>query len=58
VSRRPDEPRHGARLDADALAGLGERFPTAARYEWMFWDMAYRRESLAAASGGEPTHPG
>ena len=24
---------------------MAEHFVTSARYEWMFWDMAYRRET-------------
>ena len=33
-----------ARLDADSLRTLRQLFRTSARYEWMFWDMAWREE--------------
>lgn len=34
----------GASLSPAARARAGEHFCTAARYEWMFWDAAYRLE--------------
>ena len=34
----------GARLDTDSLRTLKQLFRTSARYEWMFWDMAWREE--------------
>ena len=37
--------RVGARLGEQQRAWVSERFLTTARYEWMFWDMAYRKES-------------
>lgn len=33
-----------ARLDTDSLRTLKQLFRTSARYEWMFWDMAWREE--------------
>ena len=33
-----------ARLDGDSRGALKELFRTSARYEWMFWDMAWREE--------------
>jgi thiaminase (transcriptional activator TenA) len=35
----------GERLDGPERARVAERFVTASRYEWMFWDMAWRREA-------------
>ncbi|MCV7192665.1 thiaminase II [Mycolicibacterium brumae] len=35
----------GAGLAADEEAAAREHFVTTSRYEWMFWDAAYRRES-------------
>jgi thiaminase (transcriptional activator TenA) len=37
--------RVGAALAPAELAAVRERFTTAARYEWMFWDAAHRRET-------------
>jgi thiaminase (transcriptional activator TenA) len=36
--------RHGDTLGPAERALARDRFATAARYEWMFWDAAYRRE--------------
>jgi thiaminase/transcriptional activator TenA len=36
--------RLGADMTARARDQMRDRFVTAARYEWMFWDAAYRRE--------------
>jgi thiaminase/transcriptional activator TenA len=33
-----------APLDSDERAAMRRHFVTASRYEWMFWDMGYRRE--------------
>lgn len=33
-----------ARLQPDRRQALKEKFRTSARYEWMFWDMAWREE--------------
>ena len=33
-----------ARLDNDSRRALKKLFRTSARYEWMFWDMAWRQE--------------
>ncbi|MBI3667271.1 MAG: thiaminase II [Acidobacteria bacterium] len=33
-----------ARLDADSRRAVKALFRTSARYEWMFWDMAWREE--------------
>jgi thiaminase/transcriptional activator TenA len=38
-----DEAAHG--LDPGRLAVLRRHFVTTSRYEWMFWDMAWRLES-------------
>jgi thiaminase/transcriptional activator TenA len=35
----------GERLSPDDRLLVGARMRTAARYEWMFWDAGYRRES-------------
>ncbi len=32
-------------LDADARAAMRRHFVTTSRYEWMFWDMGWRREA-------------
>ncbi|MBK9166294.1 MAG: thiaminase II [Bryobacterales bacterium] len=37
----------GARLDAGARTEAMNLFETSARYEWMFWDMAWREERWA-----------
>ena len=37
--------RLGERLGAEDRLLVGERMRTAARYEWMFWDAAFRHES-------------
>jgi thiaminase (transcriptional activator TenA) len=37
--------RTGAALAPPELDALRRHFVTAARYEWMFWDAAYRRET-------------
>jgi thiaminase/transcriptional activator TenA len=42
--------RLGEHLDGAARAAVGEQFSIAARYEWMFWNMAYRRESWPLTS--------
>jgi thiaminase (transcriptional activator TenA) len=34
----------GARLDPEALRAMKNLFRTSSRYEWMFWDMAWREE--------------
>jgi thiaminase/transcriptional activator TenA len=34
----------GAGLDAAERRALHDRFRTSSRYEWMFWDMAWREE--------------
>jgi thiaminase/transcriptional activator TenA len=34
----------GARLSADEQDRVRRHFRTTSRYEWMFWDMAYRQE--------------
>jgi thiaminase/transcriptional activator TenA len=36
--------RVGTRLGADEQERAGRHFLTTARYEWMFWDAAWRRE--------------
>jgi thiaminase/transcriptional activator TenA len=33
------------RLDPEETSAMTECFVTTSRYEWMFWDMGYRRES-------------
>ena len=33
-----------ARLQAHELAAMRRHFITTSRYEWMFWEMGYRRE--------------
>jgi thiaminase/transcriptional activator TenA len=35
----------GSRLSAGEEERMTERFKATARYEWMFWDMGYRREA-------------
>lgn len=35
----------GGELGAAGRDRMRERFVTAARYEWTFWDAAYRRET-------------
>jgi thiaminase/transcriptional activator TenA len=35
----------GPDLSGPEEANVAERFRTTARYEWMFWDMGYRKES-------------
>jgi thiaminase/transcriptional activator TenA len=35
----------GADLDRNEESNMIEHFKTTARYEWMFWDMGYRKES-------------
>ncbi|HLH68014.1 MAG TPA: thiaminase II [Candidatus Dormibacteraeota bacterium] len=37
--------RIGGGLSEVELVRMGRRFRETARYEWMFWDMGYRRES-------------
>lgn len=37
--------RVGARLSASESEKVGEHFHTTSRYEWMFWDAGYRRET-------------
>ncbi|HWB71466.1 MAG TPA: thiaminase II [Egibacteraceae bacterium] len=37
--------RVGTQLTADQRRAVRERFVTTSRYEWMFWDMGYRRET-------------
>ena len=37
--------RIGAAASPPELAVMRRRFHTAARYEWMFWDAAYRMEN-------------
>jgi thiaminase/transcriptional activator TenA len=37
--------RATADLPESRLAPIRRRFLTASRYEWMFWDAAYRREA-------------
>lgn len=37
--------RVGEGLDAEGRRAVGDRFLTTARYEWMFWEMGYRREA-------------
>jgi thiaminase/transcriptional activator TenA len=34
-----------AALDAEGRAAMQRHFVTTSRYEWMFWDMGYRREA-------------
>jgi thiaminase (transcriptional activator TenA) len=34
-----------ASLSAAEQAVVSRHFRTTSRYEWMFWDMGYRRES-------------
>jgi thiaminase (transcriptional activator TenA) len=34
----------GARLDPEARRAMKNLFRTSSRYEWMFWDMAWREE--------------
>jgi len=36
--------RIGPELSPAQRSGMADRFATTTRYEWMFWDMAYRRE--------------
>ncbi|HJU09878.1 MAG TPA: thiaminase II [Candidatus Binataceae bacterium] len=43
VLRATDETAAG--LMQSELATMRQHFITTSRYEWMFWDMAYRRES-------------
>lgn len=35
----------GATVGAAGRAAMGRHFLTTSRYEWMFWDMGYRREA-------------
>ncbi|MDQ3600241.1 MAG: thiaminase II, partial [Actinomycetota bacterium] len=37
--------RVGAELSEAETARVSEHFVTTSRYEWMFWDAGYRRES-------------
>ena len=37
--------RVGAELSEAETARVREHFVTTSRYEWMFWDAGYRRES-------------
>lgn len=37
--------RIGERIADDERARVRERFVTTSRYEWMFWDMGWRRET-------------
>lgn len=37
--------RVGASLSADERVLVGRHFRTTSRYEWMFWDMGFRKES-------------
>jgi thiaminase/transcriptional activator TenA len=37
--------RLGAQADPVMLEGMHEAFATASRYEWMFWDAAWRQET-------------
>ena len=37
--------RIGLSLAPEAEAAARQHFRTAARYEWMFWDAAYRQET-------------
>ena len=37
--------RVGAGLGADDLARVRRHVATTARYEWMFWDAGWRRET-------------
>ncbi|PZS35713.1 MAG: thiaminase II [Pseudonocardiales bacterium] len=44
--------RVGTSLGADDAARARGHFVATARYEWMFWDAAWRRESWPDKSGG------
>jgi thiaminase/transcriptional activator TenA len=37
--------RLGGELSAAELDRMSEHFVTTSRYEWMFWDAGYRRET-------------
>jgi thiaminase/transcriptional activator TenA len=37
--------RLGPRLSPDERTRVHQHFQTTARYEWMFWDMGYRKET-------------
>lgn len=43
--------RHGGTLSSAERTRMREKFVIAARYEWMFWDAAYRRERWPLSEG-------
>ena len=47
--------RVGAGLSATDDAQARRHFAVTARYEWMFWDAAWRREEWPLAAAGAPT---
>lgn len=50
--------RIGGGLTGDEEARMHERFRVTSRYEWMFWEMGYRRESWPVGTGDRVGDPG
>ena len=46
------------RLQPEELDAMRRRFVTTSRYEWMFWEMGYRRERWPLDTGDRGSEPG